>query len=273
MAYGDAGGSVTESKRIDYMFTSEFELNTAVYGEVKNRKPQLAILPWGATEPHGYHLPYGTDNLITSAIACMVAEGASRRNVDAMVLPCIPFGPQNRGQVELPFCLHSSLETMRHIFADVVESLERQGINKLIVMIGHGGDTYGIKALTRDFSISHPGFDIVSNEYWNIISDKGGIFGAEIDDHAGEEETSLMLYLYPEFVKMELAGSGESKNFALHSLRDGIGWMPRDWSKSSIDSGIGDPRNASAEKGKRYLNELLPPIIQLAVEFASYEPY
>lgn len=255
------------------MFASEFELNTAVYGEVRNRKPQLAILPWGATEPHGYHLPYGTDNLIASAISCMVAEGASRRNVNAMVLPCIPFGPQNRGQVELPFCLHSSLETMRCIFTDVVESLERQGISKLLIMIGHGGDTYGIKALIRDFSVSHPDFDIVSNEYWNIVADKSGIFGAEIDDHAGEEETSLMLYLYPEFVKMELAGNGESKNFALPSLREGIGWMPRDWAESSVDSGIGDPRGASADKGKRYLDALLPPIVRLAVEFATRRPY
>jgi creatinine amidohydrolase len=66
---------------------------------VKNSTYEVAVLPWGATEPHNYHLPYGTDSLETEAIASVAAEKAWRRGAKIMVLPVIPLGVQNIGQI------------------------------------------------------------------------------------------------------------------------------------------------------------------------------
>lgn len=254
-------------------FKSKFDINTAVYGTVKDKHFDLAILPWGAVEPHGYHLPYGTDTLIIEAISCLIAEGAGKQNINVMVLPCIPFGPQNRGQVDLPFCLNASLQTMQCIFEDVVLSLRRQSIRKLLVMDGHGGDTHAIKACVRDFAIKYPDIDIAVNEYWLLMKDREKIFEEKVDDHAGEEETSLMLYFYPELVRTELEGKGESRDFAIDGLNDGTAWLPRHWDKTSTDTGIGNPRKASAQKAEHYLKEIMPAMIKFAVDFAKKDLY
>ncbi len=251
------------------MITSEFDINTAVYGMVKDNHYDLAILPWGATEPHGYHLPYGTDNLIINAISWRLAEESAGQGVNAMVLPCIPFGPQNQGQVQLPFCLNASTRTLGCILEDVVLSLRAQGIDKLLLMIGHGGESDGLKAFVRDFAIKYPDFTIVTNEYWKICRHREEIFEEKIDDHAGEEETSLMLYFYPELVRTELEGTGKSCPFAIEGLNRGIGWMPRIWNKASVDTGIGNPHKASAQKAERYLAQILPPMVKLVVDLAS----
>ena len=114
----------------------------ACWGEVKNEKWDLAVLPWGATEPHGYHLPYCTDNLLAERVAAEAAVLAKQLGTNAMVLPAVPFGQQNPGQVELPFCINVTVKTMREILKDVVGSLSAQGINKLVILVGHGGNSY-----------------------------------------------------------------------------------------------------------------------------------
>lgn len=82
---------------------------------LKEDKFEVAVLPWGATEPHNYHLPYGTDNLETEKIAEIAAGKAWKRNAKVMVLPTIPLGVQNPGQIELPFCLHTTPYTQKLI--------------------------------------------------------------------------------------------------------------------------------------------------------------
>ena len=67
--------------------------------QIKNQKYDVAILPWGATEPHNYHLPYGTDSLETAAIASDAAAKAWEKGAKVMVLPTIPLGVQNVGQI------------------------------------------------------------------------------------------------------------------------------------------------------------------------------
>ncbi|NCB07843.1 MAG: creatininase family protein, partial [Bacteroidia bacterium] len=91
--------------------------------QVKNQKYEVAVLPWGATEPHNYHLPYGTDSLETARIAEDSARKAWEKGAKVMVLPTIPLGIQNVGQIELPFCLHTRLATQRMILEDIFKAL------------------------------------------------------------------------------------------------------------------------------------------------------
>ena len=87
----------------------------------------LAVLPWGATEAHNYHLPYATDNIQLEAIATESARNAWTNGVKVAVLPCVPFGV-NTGQLDIPFCININPSTQTSILNDIIHSLEIQGI-------------------------------------------------------------------------------------------------------------------------------------------------
>lgn len=250
---------------------SDFDITYAAWGNVKKVQGYLmAILPWGATEPHNMHLPYCTDMLAAQAVAIEAAEKASKKGAKVMVLPGIPLGSQNPGQIELPFCIHTSQSTQFAILQDIVNSLERQDINKLLIMSGHGGNIF--KGAIRDLMIQKPAFKICLCEWFNII--KPDVFFEEkIDDHAGEMETSVMLHYYPDVVDMSLAGDGKGKDFAIEGLNKKVAWCPRDWSKSTEDTGVGNPKKATAEKGRRYIEALMPELVKFIADFATKDLY
>lgn len=250
---------------------SKFDITTAKYGEVKTMpRYDLAILPWGATEPHNGHLPYCTDMLTAQAIAFEVAEAAAKQGVNLMVLPGIPLGSQNPGQIELPYCIHTTQTTQFMVLRDICNSLKRQGIHKLIIMSGHGGNLF--KAMIRDLMIEDPSMQIAHNEWFAFVPRKG-YFEEEQDDHAGEQETSVMLHYYPDLVRMDLAGDGKFNKFAIEGLNTKVAWMPRDWSKTTQDTGVGYPKKATAKKGKAYMEAVVPRIVQFVVDFATKEIY
>jgi creatinine amidohydrolase len=250
---------------------SKYDITTAKWGEVKEMGHyDMAILPWGATEPHNFHLPYCTDLLTAQAVAFEVAEKAALQGVKLMVLPGIPLGSQNPGQIELPYCIHTSQTTQMAVLRDIVYSLKRQGIHKLMIMSGHGGNNF--KGIIRDIMIEDPEMIIVQNEWFSIIPAKD-FFEEKIDDHAGELETSVMLHYYPELVRMDLAGDGNSCNFAIEGLNTKVAWLPRDWSRVTQDTGVGYPKKATAEKGRRYMEAVIPRILQFVVDFTSKEIY
>ena len=250
---------------------SKYDITTAKWGEVKEMGHyDMAILPWGATESHNFHLPYCTDLLTAQAVAFEVAEKASLQGVNLMVLPGIPLGSQNPGQIELPYCIHTSQTTQMAILRDVVRSLKRQGICKLMIMSGHGGNSF--KGIIRDIMIEDPEMVIVQNEWFSIVPAKN-FFEEKIDDHAGELETSVMLHYYPELVRMDLAGDGNAGKFAIEGLNTKVAWLPRDWNKVTKDTGVGYPKKATAEKGRRYMEAVIPRILQFVIDFASKEIY
>lgn len=249
---------------------SKFDVTTAHWKEVKDRPYDLAFLPWGATEPHNLHLPYGTDSLMARAIACMVAEQAAERGVRSMVFPMIPLGSQNPGQVELPFCIHTSQETQFAVLRDIVRSLKHQGIHRLIIMSGHGGNVF--KGIIRDMVIEDPSMTILQAEWFSFLNQKD--YFEEKDDHAGEMETSAMMYCYPEYVlPLEEAGEGKSNPFNIEGLNRKVAWIPRDWSRVSYDTGVGNPKKASAEKGKKYVTEAVRQLTDLVVDLVNRPVY
>lgn len=219
------------------------------YGVVKECKYDFAVLPWGATEPHNYHLPYVTDCYLAYAVAVdSVNKTLNRHGIRGMVLPPIPLGSQNPGQTQQPFCLHGRYETQRLILRDVIESLMRQGLKRLVIMNGHGGNNF--KNMIRDFCLDYPDMLIACCEWFKVIPQKD--YFECFDDHAGEMETSVMMHYYPELVHLEMAGEGKINKYNIDAFNKGQAWIPRQWDKIAPDTGAGDPRRASAEKGERY---------------------
>lgn len=247
------------------------DLSVETYGETKGIPYSFAVLPWGSTEPHNYHLPYLTDCYLAHDIAVNAVDKAwSKYGVQGMVLPAIPLGSQNPGQRELPFCLHARYETQKHILTDIVESLDFQNIHVLIIMSGHGGNNF--KSMVRDLSVDYPGMLIVICE-WFAIEPRQGYFEEDVDDHAGEMETSVMMHYRKELVNIKAAGNGQSKPFNIESLNNKVGWVPRDWAKSSIDTGVGNPEKSSAEKGSRYAEVATDKIAMLLNELVNKSLY
>lgn len=251
------------------MKNSEIQLATTPYGKTKGVNYDLVVLPWGATEPHNLHLPYLTDCILSEAIALDAARQAAGEGIKVMVLPPVAMGAQNPGQRDLLFCIHYRYETQKAILTDIVASLYHQGLRKMVIINGHGGNTF--KSMIRDLAVDYPDFLIVSSEWYTV--ENPSLYFEEKDDHAGEMETSVMMYYHPEWVRLEEAGEGKSKPFGIKSLNEKIGWTPRNWTKVTEDTGIGNPGKASAEKGARFAKVVTSRYAELFMELSRQPLY
>ena len=244
----------------------ELDLAVSCYGKVKPLNYDLAILPWGATEPHNLHLPYLTDCILSHDVAVDAARLAlDQYGVRCMVLPYVTAGSQNPGQRELNFCIHYRYETQKAILTDIVASLYAQGHRRLLIINGHGGNSF--KNIIRDLSLDYPDFLIATSEWFTLVPAKE--YFDEPGDHADELETSVMMHYHPELVDLDEAGDGKSKKFASQMLNEKVAWVPRHWMKVSEDTGIGNPKKASAEKGKRYVEAVTAKYAQLFKELTE----
>ncbi|MBT8291170.1 MAG: creatininase family protein [Muriicola sp.] len=219
---------------------------------LKQTQFELAILPWAATEAHNYHLPYGTDIYEADHLAAEAAKLAWEKGAKPIVLPTIPFGV-NTGQSDIYLDINLNPSTQLAILADIITVLERQGIQKLLLFNSHGGNNF--KALVRELGLKFPTMFLCVSNWFKALENADYI--VEKGDHADERETSLMLYFRPDLVlDKNLWGDGKAKNFRIKAFSEGWAWAERRWSEISEDTGVGDPSNATAEKGERLFKDV-----------------
>ncbi|MBA3889757.1 MAG: creatininase family protein [Gemmatimonadaceae bacterium] len=231
---------------------------------VKQANYELAVLPWGATEAHNYHLPYGTDVIEAERIAIECARLATARGARVVVLPTIPFGVQT-GQLDIELCINMNPSTQAAVLADVVHSLEVQGIHKLMIINSHGGNDF--RQMIRELQPQTDVF-LCSANWWQVGEARD--YFTDLGDHAGELETSVMLALAPELVlPLGEAGVGAERKSVVRGLRERWVWAPRPWTQVSADTGIGNPARATAEKGRAYLDEVVERLSSFMVDIAS----
>ena len=244
----------------------EIDLSVSAYGVTRPLDYDVVLLPWGATEPHNLHLPYLTDAILAHDVAVDAAQLAlDEYGVRAMVLPPVAMGAQNPGQRDLKFCIHYRYDTQRAVLADTVASLHHQGFRKLLIVNGHGGNTF--KSMIRDLAVDYPDFFILSSEWFTVLP--AGEWFDDPGDHADELETSVMMHYHPELADLAEAGPGLANPFALQSLREKTAWLPRHWTRVTADTGIGDPRHATPEKGRRFAEAVARKYAVLLKELAA----
>lgn len=231
---------------------------------VKETDYELAILPWGATEAHNYHLPYGTDVIEANEIAAEAARLAWEKGAKVTVLPAIPFGV-NTGQFDIKLDMNMNPSTQLMVLRDVVDVLNRNGIYKLVILNSHGGNDF--KTMIRELGLLFPKMFLCSCNWYQAVDQKE--FFVHKDDHAGEMETSVIIHLTPHLVKLEEAGDGAAKKFRMTAIREGWAWAERKWTQVTKDTGVGDPRQASAEKGKKYFEAATQKVSNFFVEVAK----
>jgi len=242
-------------------------LAETTWKSVRDGEFAVAVLPWGATEAHNLHLPYGTDSIEVAYLASESARIAWEQGVRVIVLPTIPFGV-NTGQLDIPLCLNMNPSTQAVLLRDLLESVERAGIRRLVLLNGHGGNDF--RAMIRE--LVQKSDVLLCTVNWYTLAEPRQHFD-DPGDHAGELETSAMLAIAPELVlPPSEAGSGRARRFRVAAFRDGRAWAPRRWSKLTDDTGVGDPRPATADKGARYLAAVVRELADFLVDLAGADP-
>ena len=242
-------------------------LSESNWKSIKEEKTEVAVLTWGATEAHNYHLPYGTDNYQIEAIAAEAGKIAWDKGAKLKILPNIPFGV-NTGQADIRLDINLNPSTQLVILADIIEVLNRQNIYKLILLNGHGGNTF--KPILRELGLKYPKMLLISSNFFDVVNKYE--FFEEKGDHADEMETSLMLHLKPDLVSdLKEAGDGKERKSKITGIREGWAWSERQWSMVTADTGIGDPQKATKDKGERFFNAVTQKLANLIVEVSEVE--
>jgi creatinine amidohydrolase len=231
---------------------------------VQETKYELAILPWGACEAHNYHLPYGTDIIEADHVAAEAARIAWEQGAKVIVLPTVPFGV-NTGQFDVTLDINMNPSTQLAVLRDIVTVLNRQGIFKLIILNSHGGNDF--KTMIRELGLQFPEMFLSSCNWYQAVDQKP--FFENKDDHAGEMETSVVLHLRPELVRpISEAGDGAAKKFRMTAIREGWAWAERKWLQVTKDTGVGDPRKATTEKGAAFFKAATEKVAAFFLEVA-----
>lgn len=235
---------------------------TSTWPEMKqlySRHP-LAFLPFGAHEQHGPHCPLNTDTVIASALASSLAE-----RLNALLLPAIPYGEtwNNEG---FPGTLSISYQTVQHILYDLGIGLKRSGVGALVIVNGHFGNRAPLEQTCRRLRyevglpillLDYPGLERLASEICESTPAAPSFY------HADELETSLMLYLQPDTVKMHLA-MPEYPRFPATFGAEPL--MLDSFCKSGV---FGDPGPATAEKGRRIFEGLLAESLKVVSIFSE----
>ena len=232
---------------------------------VKDCRYEVAVLPWGATEAHNYHLPYATDSLQNEYIVAEAGRLAWEQGAKVAILPNMPFGVQT-GQLDIPFCINMNPSTQMAVLNDIIGCLAGVGVPKFVILNGHGGNDF--RQMLRELQARHPSIHLSTVSWFNADSGKD-IFTLP-GDHADERETSMMLHLHPDLVLPKAEwGEGSDNLPSLKAMQQKWAWAQRPWSKATNDTGSGDPRHSTAEKGARYLEVLTQKIAGYFVELAA----
>lgn len=243
-------------------------LSECNWKELKTQRFELAVLPWGATEAHNYHLPYGTDVYEANAIAEVSGKKAWEQGAKVIILPTIPFGV-NTGQTDIYLDMNMSPSTQMAVLRDVLTVLNRQGLHKFLILNSHGGNDF--KTILRELGLEFPKM-FLSTCNWFQALDKSKYFEEE-GDHADEMETSIMMHINPEFVlPLTEAGLGKEKKSVIKGFREKWAWKERKWSVITEDTGTGNPKKSTSEKGRNFFEDVTDKISELIQDICKSNP-
>jgi creatinine amidohydrolase len=227
--------------------------------QMPDRANVVMLQPIGAIEQHGPHLPLIVDAAIATAVLGK-ALGQLGSQIPAYALPPLYYGKSNE-HWHFPGTLTLSASTLIALLTEVAESLYRAGFRKFVLVNAHGGQPQVLEIVARDLHQKYPDFQVFPLFIWNVPNEATSLLTpkeAELGIHAGDAETSLLLSILPDTVKMDAAVQEYPRDLP-SSLLSMEGKLPFAWvTKDLSDSGVlGDPTTATKEKGDRLLASLV----------------
>lgn len=214
------------------------------------------ILPIGATEQHGPHLPTGTDFLTVEAVAVAACETAGR-SVNVVLTPTIPFGSSDH-HLRFGGTLSLKTETATQVLADVLHSIAEDGGRRVVLVNGHGGNRGPCSSAAELASVRY-GLHTGYVDYWASIPPRPDILHP---GHAGAFETSMMQHLHPELVRGVPPG-GEPRTYP--DVPGMIVHSERVW--QSIDGYTDQPSRAGAQYGAAWFQAGVEALANMICEF------
>lgn len=206
------------------------------------RKTRRAIIPVGSLEQHGSHLPVSTDSLVVEYLARMAAE-----QVGAFVLPVISYGVSFEHKPMFNVSLRNS--TLSTMIRDACVSLAENRIKEIVILNGHHGNMGALQYIAQELHGRLPkDVHVHTIHYWHMMKSEF--------DHAGEVETSLVLAIAPELVRMDLAMPNSKRLSKSKAAYSSITNAPGSFPKITGNGVWGDPRKATAAKGERLIQEI-----------------
>ncbi len=239
-----------------------------------NKDRVVIIQPIGAIEQHGPHLPLIVDSAIAQAVLGKALDQLDPA-IPAYALPSLYYGKSNE-HWHFPGTVTLTAHTLIALLMEVGESIYRAGFRKFILLNAHGGQPQIMEIVARDLHQIHDDFEVFPFFVWRaphitkqLLTEKE----AQLGIHAGDAETSLLLSILPDQVKMDRAKAEYPHGLPQDSLLTlernlPIPWMTRDISRSGV---IGDPTTATAEKGDRILSSLADGWAQVITDVHRFQ--
>ena len=247
-----------------------WNLAEANYSVIKDQEFEVAVMPFGATEPHNLHLPYSTDTLEATIVGQHICQAAHDKGAKVVLLPTIPFGTETN-MSEFPLAMNLNPSTITVIVADLLESLVNSGIRKVVILNSHGGN--GFKPILRELT-GVTDAHLFLCDWYNSINDVYEEIFDKPEDHAGEMETSFGLAYFPELVAKDAQGKlqaddGANNQTRFEALNNGWVSITRPWHLLTKNSGAADPHAATAEKGQKMMGILVERLSAFLCELSD----
>ena len=229
-----------------------------------DRENTVIVLPVGAIEQHGPHLPCSVDSVISAGVMGKALERLPAA-IRAFGLPPITYGKSDE-HLHFPGTMTISGPTLLAQVTEIGESVYRSGFRKLLLANGHGGQPQVLEMAARELRLRHGDFVIVPHGVSRVANASGKYISEQERRqamHAGHAETALMMALAPDTVHMERAVANFPPVFPSKILsadgRPACAWTARDFGPSGV---IGDPFNATPAQGKEILDTLADSWVQ-----------
>lgn len=258
------------------------DLSTADFAAL-NRERAIAVLPVAATEQHGPHLPLSVDTDIVNGVVAAALPHLAR-DLPALFLPTqtVGFSPEH---TRFAGTLTFKAETLVRVWTEIGEGVAASGVSKLVLLNSHGGQVGALDLVARDlrarlsmlvFSVNWFGLPLLDAQGQDV----NALFSADehrFGIHAGEIETSMMLALRPERVRMDRAeyfrSSSQDRAERFATLGNGrsakLGWMMQDY---NANGAVGNAAAATAEKGRALLDAAGRALAQALAEIDQLPP-
>ena len=209
---------------------------------------ERAVIVTGATENHGQHLPYGSDTITPWAIATSLMEF-----MDGLVLlPPVAYG-MSSAHTGFPLTISIRPSVLAEFYFDIFDNISNSGISSILVINGHDGNVISLRQAGIRLKNVHPQTNLDIFEIWGINLDK--IFGPDLGaGHAGETETSVLLYLRPDLVNMKDAKGSPLRN-------DNYIWTNKLINESTTSGATGHPSKANSENGEQAIKNAVEYLV------------
>ena len=237
--------------------------------DVRSLAPNVAVIPIGSTEPHGPALPYGTDNFQVEYVAYGGTRKANELGGRVVCLPTQRVSLNNNFRA-FPFACRLQVPTFMNLLKDLVAMCRTENVHRIVFINGHGGNPDAIRATQRDLAAQDNLFTCLIGT-GSCASEDAKAIWENRSDHAGEEETSQILFLRPELVRENLIANNPRQYPKLKTLREFDIHFVRPWHLYLPTSAGGDARKASAQKGETVLNSAVEGTGRFLAELSQAE--